>query len=68
MTAREYAKECGVEIAGKLTKKSITSEKFDWAKGEMVEEKITFWIDEAGNEFHKGKGGWVIITADGGCI
>jgi len=67
MTAREYARDCGVELIGKLTKKVITNEKFDWAKGEMVEEKIVFWIDEAGNEIHGNKkSGWCLITADGG--
>lgn len=70
MTAREYAKTVGIKVVGKLKKKIITNEKYDVKKDDFVEEKIVFWIDEAGNEFHKVKGkiGWCIITADGGCI
>ena len=68
MTAREYAKAVGVEVVGKLTKKVITHERYDIKKDDFVEAKIVFYIDEAGNEFHKEKGEWVIITADGGCI
>lgn len=68
MTAREYAKAVGFGIIGKLTKKVITHKKYDVKKDDFVEEKITFWIDEGGNEFHKDKNGWAIITVDGGCI
>lgn len=68
MTAREYAKSVGIEIIGKLVKKVITHERYDIKKDEFVEAKITFYIDEAGNEFHKDKSGWCIITADGACI
>lgn len=68
MTAREYAKAVGVEIVGKLKKKSVTSERYDINKCDFVEEKIVFYIDEVGNEFHKGKNAWCIITADGACI
>lgn len=66
MTAREYAKECGIELVGKLTKKVIAHERFDLLKGEMVTKKDTYWIDEAGNELEKGKNGnWCLTTADG---
>ncbi len=68
MTAREYAKANDIEIVGKLTKKVVTHEKFDFKKCELVEVKIVFYIDEAGNEFHKAKNSWCIITADGVCI
>lgn len=68
MTAREYAKAVGVEIVGKLKKKSVTRDKYDVLKGDFVEEKIVFYIDEAGNEFIKGENSWCIITADGACI
>ena len=68
MTAREYAKAVGFKIVGKLTKKVITHERYDIKKDEFVEAKLSFYIDEAGNEFHKESGGWCIITADGGCI
>ena len=68
MTAREYAKVIGIEIIGKLTKKVVTHEEYDVKKDEFVEAKISFYVDEVGNEFHKVKGEWLIITADGGCI
>ena len=68
MTAREYAKAVGVEIIGKLEKKSVTREKYDVRKGDFVEEKIVFYIDNAGNEFYNDKNGWCVITADGGII
>lgn len=67
MTAREYAKKNGIEIVGKLTKTSVTREKWDYAKEKMVTVKITFYVDEAGNEIHGNKNeGYTIITADGG--
>lgn len=66
MTARQYAAECGVELVGKLTKKTSTSREWDWGKGEEVEKKTTYYIDEAGNNLIKGKnGGWCLVTADG---
>lgn len=68
MTAREYAKMVGFEIIGKLAKKVIAHEKYDIKKDSFVEAKIVFYLDEAGNEFHKEKGEWCIITADGACI
>lgn len=68
MTAREYAKEVGFEIIGKLEKKIVTHERYDIKKDEFVEAKLVFYIDEAGNEFHKEKCNWCIITADGACI
>lgn len=68
MTAREYANANGIVIVGKLTKKTVTSEKYDVRKDDFVEEKHSFYLDEAGNEFHKEKNGWAIITADGDVI
>lgn len=68
MTAREYAKTVGVEIIGILKKKVVTHERYDIKKDAFVESKLVFYIDEAGNEFHKDKSGWVIITADGAVI
>ena len=66
MTAREYAKECGVELVGKLTKKVIENNKFNYFKGEMEIEKVVYWIDEAGNEISGNKkNGWCLTTADG---
>lgn len=68
MTAREFAKENGIEIVGKLTKKVAVTEEFDWGRCEMVEKREVYWIDEAGNEFMGGRSGWCCITADGGVI
>lgn len=69
MTAREYAKSVGFKIVGKLTKKSYTRKVWDWKKGEEVEERFVYYVDEAGNEFNKYPGGgWSITTADGGVI
>ena len=65
MTAREYAKECGIELVGKLTKKVSTFEKFDYSNGEMVTEKSVYWIDEVGNELSKENGNWCLVTPDG---
>ena len=65
MTAREYAKECGIELVGKLTKKVFTQEKFNYYKGEMEVEKKVYYVDEAGNELDKEKGAWCLTTADG---
>ena len=68
MTAREYAKFVGIEVIGKLTKSTILHERYDIKKDIFVEEKIVFYVDEAGNEFHKENGVWIIITKDGGVI
>ena len=68
MTAREYANTFGFEVVGKLTKKVITRERYDINKDDFVEEKIVFYLDDAGNEYHKGKDAWCIITADGACF
>lgn len=68
MTAREYAKAVGFKIVGKLKKNVVTHERYDIKKDAFVEAKIVFYIDEAGNEFHKEKNAWCIITADGACI
>lgn len=65
MTAREYAKERGIEVIGKLTKKVQEFKKFDYFKGEMVVEKNIYWVDEAGNEFSKENGVWCIVDAEG---
>lgn len=66
MTAREFAAICGVEVIGKLRKTSVTHEEFDWGKGRMVERKVTFLVDDSGNEFHGDSHGWTIIDAEGG--
>lgn len=66
MTARQFAALCGVEVIGKLRKRSVTSEEFDWGEGRMTNRTITFFVDDAGNEFHGDSHGWTIIDAEGG--
>ena len=53
-TIREYAKENGFEIVGKLTRKVKKREVFDYAKGEYKTESTVYWEDEAGNTYTKG--------------
>lgn len=66
MTAREYAKECGVELVGKLTKKVSKVEKFNYVKGIVEVISTVFYIDEAGTEITGSKkDGWCLTTADG---
>ena len=65
MTAREYAKECGIELIGKLTKKVFETEKFNYLEGKMITEKTIYWIDEIGNELNKENGMWCLVTPDG---
>lgn len=64
MTAREYAKKCGIEIVGKLTRKTSTTSEWDWNKCELVEKKSIYYIDEAGTVIQGDKSGWCLITAD----
>lgn len=68
MTARQYAKACEFEVVGKLSKKVVIRREYDEVKCKYVEEKIVFYLDEAGNEYVPGKNGWCIITADGGVV
>ena len=65
MTAREYAKKCGVELVGKLTKKVDTYKEFDYYKGEFVIKKTVYYEDEIGNQLNGAKGHWCLITVDG---
>lgn len=58
MTIREYAKKCGHEIVGKLTRHpELEIDKYDRA-----------YLDEVNNEYYIRKKGVCIITADGGVI
>lgn len=68
MTAREYAASCGVELVGKLTRKTAIQTRWDWAKGDEVKERHTYYIDEIGNELHRVNGEWCLVTADGGVV
>lgn len=63
-TIREYAKENGFEIVGKLTRKVSKVERFNMVKGEMETISTIYWEDEAGNEYTKG----CIVTVDGAVI
>lgn len=69
MTARQYAAECGVELVGRLIKKTISHEKWNAYKGEMETISTIYYIDEAGTEITGSKAdGWTITTADGTVI
>ena len=59
-TIREYAKENGFEIIGKLTRKVSKQEQFNMVKGEMETISTIYWEDEAGNTYTKG----CIVTVD----
>ena len=63
-TIREYAKENGFEIIGKLTRKVSKSEKFNMVKGEMETISTIYWEDEAGNTYTKD----CIVTVEGDVI
>lgn len=66
MTAREYAKECGIELVGKLTRKIDITTEWSWSKCEEVEKKTVYWVDEVGNTLTGNKGGgWCLATPDG---
>lgn len=66
MTARQYAKECGVEIVGKLRKVTKESRKWNAYKGEEVVVKSVYWVDDAGTEINGTRsGGWCLTTSDG---
>lgn len=58
-TIREFAKNVGHEVIGKLTR---------IAEKETEQDRSKFYMDEAGNEYWIGKKGICIVTADGGVI
>lgn len=63
MTARQYAEKVGVELVGKLKKKTYEYKEFDYNKGKDVIKKETYWIDEAGNQLMKNKDNtWCLVT------
>lgn len=51
MTIRQFAKENGIEIVGRLKKKSCEDEVFNYRTCEYMTEKTIYWEDEAGNTF-----------------
>lgn len=65
MTIREYAKNIGFEVVGKLKRLP------DVHYGMGNSNNYPLWIDEAGNEYcgsYSKNDSYCIITADGGVI
>ena len=63
MTIRQYAKDVGFKIVGKLRKDSVTFWKeYDPRAGEIVEKKEETWLDEAGNTYYRDELGRVCIA------
>lgn len=67
MTIREFAKERGFEIIGKLTRHPEKEWITDPYSGEKVHDARVY-VDEAGNEYLVDKKGICICTADGSVI
>ena len=68
MTVREYAKRCGFEVFGKLTRHpelEYTHDGFDWSQ---KHDRCKHYLDEGGNEYIIGKNGVCIVTAEGDVI
>lgn len=62
MTIRKYAKECGVEIVGKL-RRYDTPDHAPWEPADRC------YVDDVGNEFTIcADGSILIVTADGAVI
>ena len=70
MTIRQYAKEVGHKVVGKLTRKTYTDMVYNYAKKDFVEQKTVYWVDEAGNEYYNsGKYDHpCIVDVEGGII
>lgn len=71
MNIRKYAKECGVEVVGKLHRfpNPIKLNRLTDMYGESWKSNDRCFVDEAGNEFILcTEGGILIITADGSVI
>lgn len=61
MNAREYAKNKGFNVVGKLTYKGVHRAE--------CEEPVKWWIDEDCNEYWRNlDGAWLIVTKDGAVI
>lgn len=67
MTLREFAKQNGHEIIGKLTRRPEWEYTTDY-KGDPKHSGCKHYSDEAGNEYISGKNGHCIVTADGAVI
>ena len=67
MTIREYAKQVGFQIVGKLTRRpDLDDVSRDWSV--RIRRRNACYMDEAQNEYYIGDDGCYIITADGGVI
>lgn len=65
---REYAKKCGHEIVGKLTRHPELEIETDGIYGEKRRMKERFYRDEGGNEYWVGERGVCIVDAVGGVL
>ena len=65
MTILQFAKDNGIEIVGRLSKKSCDDEVFNYRTCEYVTEKTIYWEDEAGNTFQKECGEWYAWDPEG---
>lgn len=63
MTIRQYAKQAGHEIVGKLTRHQEWEYKED-TFGERKHSGVKSYSDEGGNCYHVSKRGVCIVTAD----
>ena len=68
MTIREYAREVGHEVVGKLTRRKELEYKTDYYTGKRVWSGYKTYTDEALNEYDVKDGGVCIVTFDGGVI
>lgn len=66
-TIREFAKEVGFEIVGKLTRHPELEMELQW-DGTKKRGKERIYLDEAGNEYIIGQKGVCIVDTDGGVI
>jgi hypothetical protein len=71
MTIREYAKICGHQIVGRLTRRPEWEYEYDdsWMAGGKKHSGCKHYADDGGNEYIIGKDGTIcIVTEDGGVI
>lgn len=67
-TIREYAKEVGHEIIGKLTRRPEWEYTQDSITGDKRHDGSRCYIDEGGNEYYIYKKGFTIVNIDGEVI
>lgn len=68
MTIRQYAKECGIPIVGKLTRRADWEYYFDYPTGMKVHSGCRHYVDEAGTEFIHTPKGICIAFPDGSIL